>query len=71
MPRTLARARHRRLRPQRDRASLRDLFEVDARFVSLATLAELQRERQIDGKIVAQAIKDLGINADKPNPAVS
>ena len=54
-----------------DRASLRDHFEVDARFVALAALAELQREGQIDGKVVAQAIKDLGVNADKPNPAVS
>jgi pyruvate dehydrogenase E1 component len=54
-----------------DRAALREFFEVDARFVAIATLAELQKEGQIDAKVVAQAIKDLGVNADKPNPAVS
>ena len=54
-----------------DRATLRDFFEVDARFVALATLSELLKDGQIDGKVVAQAIKDLGINPDKPNPAVS
>jgi pyruvate dehydrogenase E1 component len=54
-----------------DRAGLREFFEVDARFVTIATLAELQREGQLDAKVVAQAIKDLGVNPDKPNPAVS
>ncbi len=52
-----------------DRAALREFFEVDARFVVIATLAELQKDGQIDGKVVAQAIKDLGVNAEKPNPA--
>src|SRR4051812_6434058 len=52
-----------------DRAALREFFEVDARFVAIATLAELQKEGQLDAKVVAQAIKDLGVNADKPNPA--
>ena len=54
-----------------DRAALREFFEVDARFVAVATLAELLKEGQIDAKVLAQAIKDLGINPDKPNPAVS
>jgi pyruvate dehydrogenase E1 component len=54
-----------------DRASLREFFEVDARFVAVATLSELLKEGQIDAKVVQQAIKDLGINPDKPNPAVS
>jgi pyruvate dehydrogenase E1 component len=54
-----------------DRAALRDFFEVDARFVAVAALAELLKEGQIEAKVVAQAIKDLGINPDKPNPAVS
>ena len=53
------------------RATLRDFFEVDARFVAGATLSELLKEGQIEAKVVAQAIKDLGINPDKPNPAVS
>jgi pyruvate dehydrogenase E1 component len=54
-----------------DRAALREFFEVDARFVAVATLAELLKEGQIDAKVVQQAIKDLGLNPDKPNPAVS
>jgi pyruvate dehydrogenase E1 component len=44
---------------------------VDARFVAIATLAELLKEGQIDATVVAKAIKDLGVNPDKPNPAVS
>jgi pyruvate dehydrogenase E1 component len=54
-----------------DRASLREFFEVDARFVAIAALAELQKEGQLDPSVVAQAIKDLGVHPDKPNPAVS
>jgi pyruvate dehydrogenase E1 component len=54
-----------------DRAALRQFFEVDARFITVATLAELLAEGQIEAKVVAQAIKDLGIDPDKRNPAVS
>jgi pyruvate dehydrogenase E1 component len=54
-----------------DRQSLRDFFEVDARFVTVATLAELAKEGQIENKVVAQAIQELGINTEKPNPAKS
>ncbi len=54
-----------------DRAALRNFFEVDARYVTVATLSALMREGKIDAKIVKQAIADLGINPDKPNPAVS
>ncbi len=52
-----------------DRAGLRDFFEVDAKFITLATLSELAQEGKIDRSVVAGAIKDLGINADKANPA--
>jgi pyruvate dehydrogenase E1 component len=52
-----------------DRADLREFFEVDARFVALATLAELAEAGQLDRKVVAQAIKDFGIDAEKANPA--
>ena len=52
-----------------DRTDLRNFFEVDARFVAVATLAELAQEGQIDRSVVAQAIKDFGINTEKPNPA--
>jgi pyruvate dehydrogenase E1 component len=54
-----------------DRADLRTFFEVDARFIALATLAELAQEGQLDRKVVAQAMKDFGIDPDKPNPARS
>jgi pyruvate dehydrogenase E1 component len=52
-----------------DRQSLRDFFEVDARFVAIATLSELLKEGKIDASVVKQAIKDLGVNTEKPNPA--
>jgi pyruvate dehydrogenase E1 component len=52
-----------------DRADLRTFFEVDARFVALATLTELADAGQVDRKVVAQAIKDFGIDAEKANPA--
>jgi pyruvate dehydrogenase E1 component len=54
-----------------DRAGLREFFEVDARFVTVATLAELAEDGQIDRKVVAQAVKDFGIDAGKANPAKS
>jgi pyruvate dehydrogenase E1 component len=54
-----------------DRAALRNFFEVDARFITVATLSELLKEGQIEPKVVQQAIQDLGINPDKPNPATS
>jgi pyruvate dehydrogenase E1 component len=52
-----------------DRKHLREFFEVDARFIALATLAELAKEGQIEGKVVAQAIKDFEIDTEKKNPA--
>jgi pyruvate dehydrogenase E1 component len=54
-----------------DRQRLRDFFEVDARFVALATLSELAQDGKIDRKVVAQAIKDFEINSEKLNPAKS
>jgi pyruvate dehydrogenase E1 component len=53
------------------RSSLRDFFEVDSRFITLATLHELFQEGQIERCVVEKAIKELGINADKPNPVIS
>ena len=53
------------------RESLRDFFEVDARYVVVATLAALAREGKVDVGVVQRAIKTLGINPEKPNPAVS
>jgi pyruvate dehydrogenase E1 component len=53
------------------RAALRDFFEVDARFITLAALSELQREGQLKPAVVSKAIQDLGINPEKPNPMTS
>jgi pyruvate dehydrogenase E1 component len=54
-----------------DRQGLRNFFEVDARYVTLAALSELVRKEQLDRKVVQQAIKDLQIDPEKPNPAIS
>jgi pyruvate dehydrogenase E1 component len=54
-----------------DRKSLRQHFEVDARFVTLATLAELADAGQLDRKVVQEAITHLEINPEKPEPATS
>ena len=51
-----------------DRQRLREFFEVDARFVALATLAELAQDGQLDRKVVAQAIKDLGHQPGEAEP---
>jgi pyruvate dehydrogenase E1 component len=53
------------------RMSLRDFFEVDAKFITLATLHELSADGKMDAKIVDKAIEDLGIMKDKPNPVIS
>jgi pyruvate dehydrogenase E1 component len=54
-----------------NRASLRNHFEVDARFVTVATLAALAREGQLEAKVVQKAIKDLEIDPEKVNPAIA
>ena len=53
------------------RVALRDFFEVDAKHIVLATLGALAREKKIGLDVVKQAIQDLGIDAEKPNPATS
>jgi pyruvate dehydrogenase E1 component len=53
------------------RASLRDFFEVDAKFITAATLSALQLDGKLDGATVQKAIEDLGINPEKSNPAIS
>ena len=53
------------------RAALRNFFEVDSRFIVLATLYALMRDKQIEAAVVEQAIKDLRIETEKPNPAIS
>ena len=53
------------------RAALREFFEVDRRFITLATLVALAREKKIKADVVQKAIKDLGINPEKANPFTS
>jgi pyruvate dehydrogenase E1 component len=53
------------------RASLREFFEVDSRFITLATLHELFTDGKIERSVVDKAIKELGINPDKANPVIS
>jgi pyruvate dehydrogenase E1 component len=53
------------------RSELRDFFEVDARFVTVATLHALMQEGKVQPSDVQKAIQDLGINPEKPNPAIS
>jgi pyruvate dehydrogenase E1 component len=50
----------------RDR--LRDFFEVDARYITLATLTALARDGKLPTSTVEQAVRDLDINPDKANP---
>src|SRR5260370_630296 len=54
-----------------NRVGLREFFEVDYRYVVVATLAALAREGKIDRSIVVQAIKAHNVDAEKPNPAFS
>jgi pyruvate dehydrogenase E1 component len=53
------------------RSSLRNFFEVDARFIALATLHELLRDGKIQPTVVQKAIKDLEIDVSKPDPFTS
>jgi pyruvate dehydrogenase E1 component len=50
---------------------LRDFFEVDAKHIVLATLGALAGEKKIGLDVVKQAVGDLGIDAEKLNPATS
>jgi pyruvate dehydrogenase E1 component len=51
------------------RVALRDFFEVDAKHIVLATLTALLRDKQIKLEVLQQAVKDLGIDPEKANPA--
>jgi pyruvate dehydrogenase E1 component len=54
-----------------NRAALRDFFEVDAKHIVLATLGALAREKKIGLDVVKLAVRDLKIDANKANPAIS
>mgnify|MGYP000918074365 FL=1 len=51
------------------RAALRDFFEVDARYIVVAALSALARENKVAAETAAQAMKELAIDPEKPNPA--
>ncbi|UCF65829.1 MAG: pyruvate dehydrogenase (acetyl-transferring), homodimeric type [bacterium] len=53
------------------RRHLRDFFEVDARYITLATLYGLFREGKLKATDVKNAIKDLDIDPEKANPLLS
>ncbi|MCF7855333.1 MAG: pyruvate dehydrogenase (acetyl-transferring), homodimeric type [Candidatus Pacebacteria bacterium] len=53
------------------REALREFFEVDAKSIVLATLGYLHQEGKLEAGKVTSAIKDLGIDPDKPNPLLS
>ncbi|MCK6602609.1 MAG: pyruvate dehydrogenase (acetyl-transferring), homodimeric type [Bacteroidetes bacterium] len=53
------------------RENLRDFFEVDARYITLATLHALAKDGKLKQADVSRAIKALELNPDKLNPMVS
>jgi pyruvate dehydrogenase E1 component len=53
------------------REALRNFFEVDARFITLAALRELLQDGKIEPAVVEKAIKDLEIDVEKANPLLT
>jgi pyruvate dehydrogenase E1 component len=54
-----------------DRPDLRRHFEVDAAFVTLASLFELSREGRLSVSEVQRAVRDLGIDPEKADPLMA
>ncbi len=50
------------------REALRDFFEVDARYIVLATVNTLAKENKVKPDLIKKVISDLKINSDKLNP---
>ena len=53
------------------RAKLREHFEVNRHFIVLAALKSLADDRKIKPQQVVDEMKELGIDADKPNPRLA
>jgi pyruvate dehydrogenase E1 component len=53
------------------RRALREFFEVDARFITLAVLSELARQKKIGTEVVEHAMKEKHIDPAKVNPVTS
>jgi pyruvate dehydrogenase E1 component len=51
------------------RRKLREFFEVDRHFITVAALNELAADGSVPANVAAEAITKYGINPDKPNPA--
>jgi pyruvate dehydrogenase E1 component len=52
------------------RAKLREFFEVNRYFVTVAALKALAEEGAISASVVSEAIEKYGINPDKPSPVL-
>jgi pyruvate dehydrogenase E1 component len=52
------------------RERLRRFFEVDAESTAIATLDALAKKGQLDRAIVQKAIRDLGVDPEKPHPPI-
>ena len=50
------------------RVALRDFFEVDERYITLAAIQSLVAEGTLPRKTLDGLVEKLGINADKPSP---
>src|SRR5699024_6499117 len=50
------------------RDALRDFFEIDHRWIVHAALSALAADGAIKASVVSKAIKDLGLDQDRPNP---
>ena len=52
------------------REALRDFFEVDARYITVAALKALSDEGKLPATKVAEAVKKYKLDANKPNPTM-
>ncbi|MEO5935417.1 MAG: pyruvate dehydrogenase (acetyl-transferring), homodimeric type, partial [Duganella sp.] len=50
------------------RAALREFFEVNRYYITVAALKSLAEEGKIDVKVVQEAVVKYGLNPNKPNP---
>ena len=50
------------------RSNLRQFFEISREFIVLSSLKHLLDKKQIKEKILTDAIQDLGLDSEKPNP---
>lgn len=53
------------------RSELRRFFEVDRHYIALAALKALADEGEVPLKLVTEAIRRYGIDAEKPNPVTA